>query len=232
MADTPKVILFDIDGTLLKCNGAGKESLIQATKEIFNISGSMVEINFQGKTDLWILSQSLLNHGVTKKEIENNLQNLKNKYFSYLKINLKKSNPVLLEGVNDLLEILHNHEQIHLGLLTGNFKESAYIKTGHFNIDHYFQTGAFGDDNENRNNLPAVAKKRFENSINETLSFNDLYIIGDTIFDIECAKNANAKSVAVCTGWTAKDELQAENPDLLIENFSNIEKLYKFILHN
>ncbi len=230
MSIATKAVLFDIDGTILKCNGAGKQSLLEATEQIFNTTGNMQQLNFQGKTDMWILHQSLLQFGISEKDIQHNIEKLKKTYFNLLKSNLQNSNAHLLKGIKEIIETMHNQPKIKLGLLTGNFETSAFIKIGYFNLQDYFQFGAFGDDSEDRNNLPEVARQKFKSITRDEIDFSDIVIIGDTIHDIACAQHVNAKSIAVATGWTPKQKLENHKPDLCLDDLSNIDKIINFIL--
>ena len=221
-----KALLFDIDGTLLKCNGAGKSSLIKATIETFGTAGEMEKVDFQGKTDPIILKESLNTMGFNSMDIHEKTNELKTKYFKYLRSDLKTHDPILLPGVKDILSKLKKNEKILLGLLTGNFKESAMIKLEHFSIENYFKFGAYGDDGEHRNQLPHVAQKRINQSMGMDIKFEDMIIIGDTVHDITCAKSVGAVSVAVGTGWCPKQDLLENSPDYFFPDLSNFDDFF------
>jgi len=221
--------LFDIDGTILNCNSAGRASLIEATKEVFGTVGRMEKLDFQGKTDPVILQESLQIMGYKQEDIEKNLKNLKERYFYYLGENIHKYEVIVYPGIKELLQILKKRDDIALGLLTGNFTESAKIKLSVCNLFDYFSFGAFGDDAPMRNLLPEVAKKRIDTIYKIDISFKDVIIIGDTIYDIRCAKYAGAVSVAVGTGWVPADTLLKENPDYFFPDLSDFQQFLKLL---
>jgi phosphoglycolate phosphatase-like HAD superfamily hydrolase len=222
--------LFDIDGTLLKCFGAGKKSLIQACEEVFGTSGAMDTVDFQGKTDPMILLESLESRGLSEDHIGRNLEALKARYFHHLRINLYDGAPVLLPGVNELLRKLSRVKTILLGLLTGNFRESAAIKLGRFDLNRYFSFGVFGDDAAFRNHMPAIARKIIRDEFGIDMPFKDIIIVGDTLYDIDCAKSAGAVSISVGTGWIPKEELLSRAPDFFFDDLEDTDRILEAIL--
>lgn len=224
-----KAVLFDIDGTLLNCNGAGKKSLVDAAKDTFGTCGNMEKVNFQGKTDPLILKESLEEWGINRKTIEIKTPLLKEKYFSYLKKNMGLLDPFLLTGVKETLENLSQQEDIITGLLTGNFKESAMIKLESFSLNEYFRVGAFGDDAPLRNLLPEIARRRIKENFDLDIPFERIFIIGDTVHDIECANFAGAISVSVSTGWTDRDTLLSRKPDHHLDDLGDYEEFKKIL---
>lgn len=224
-----KAVLFDIDGTILNCNSAGRASLIQATKEIFGTIGRMEKLDFQGKTDPVILNESLHMMGFSEEDIRDKTESLKQKYFFYLSENIQKYEVALFPGIVELLERLFTMNNIALGLLTGNFTESAKIKLSSHNLNRFFRFGAFGDDAPVRNLLPEVAKRRMDELFNTNISFNNTFIIGDTIHDVRCAKYAGAVAVAVGTGWGKPEDLMNEKPDHYFNNLENFNEFLKLL---
>lgn len=216
-----KAVLFDIDGTILKCFGAGKKALIQACQEVFGTVGRMHAVDFQGKTDPLILRESLSIMGFGNDDIDRNTSALKQRYFHHLALHMHDSTSVLLPGVAELLGALSRVETVLLGLLTGNFRESARIKLDRFDLNRYFSFGVFGDDAAYRNDMPPIAKKIIFDNFGIDMPFEDIVIIGDTVYDIECAKSAGAISVAVGTGWVEKEALLARGPDYFFDDLSD-----------
>ena len=215
-------VLFYIDGTILNCNNAGRASLIQATKEVFGTIGRMEKIDFQGKTDPVILKESLEIMGFSHSDIEEKSDLLKQRYFVHLEENIRKYEVILFPGIVEILEALSRMDDVIVGLLTGNFYESARIKLDSHGLNKFFEFGAFGDDAPVRNLLPAVAKRRITEIYGIDIDFNDTFIIGDTIYDIRCARYAGAVSVAVGTGWADVETLLNENPDHFFNDLSDI----------
>jgi phosphoglycolate phosphatase len=225
-----KSVLFDIDGTLIKCFGAGKKSLIKACEEVFGTSGEMNAVDFQGKTDPLILQESLGSMGFAEKDINRNIEALKTRYFHHLRTNIFDSTSVLLPGVDELLQKLSRIKTILTGLLTGNFRESAEIKLERFDLNRYFAFGVFGDDAAHRNHMPAIARKIIQERFGVDMPFEDIIIIGDTIYDIECAKSAGAVSISVGTGWIGKEVLLSHAPDYFFEDLSGTDRVLEIIL--
>lgn len=224
-----KAVLFDIDGTILNCNSAGRTSLIQATKEVFGTIGRMEKLDFQGKTDPVILNESLHMMGFSEEDIQNKTDILKERYFVHLSENIHKYEVIVFPGILELLTRLSDMDNIALGLLTGNFTESAKIKLSSHNLNRFFRFGAFGDDAPVRNLLPEIAKRRMDELFCRDISFKDTFIIGDTIHDVRCARYAGAVSVAVGTGWGEPEALKLENPDHYFNNFENFNDFIKLL---
>jgi len=224
-----KAILFDIDGTILDCNKAGKISLIKATKDIFGTIGKMEHINFQGKTDPYILNESLKHMGFDKSTIEEKTELLKEKYFEYLSNTIFTHPVTIYPGIEDIIKELSADKNIILGLLTGNFEKSAGIKISRFDLNKYFKMGVYGESSHNRDDLPPVAKKLLFEKFNIDIPFNKMVIIGDTIYDIQCAKKSDAISIAVGTGWVDKEELLSKKPDYFFDDLSDTKAFLKLI---
>lgn len=224
-----KAVLFDIDGTILNCNSAGRASLIQATLDTFGTIGRMEKIDFQGKTDPVILKESLSIMGFSDSDIEEKSDLLKEKYFFYLQENIKTYEVTVYPGVREILHSLAERNDIILGLLTGNFTESAKIKLGSRDLNRYFKFGVYGDDAPVRNLLPEVARKRMNELFNINIDFKDTIIIGDTVYDVRCAKYSGAVSIAVGTGWSKRETLENENPDFYFDDLGNINEFMKIM---
>jgi phosphoglycolate phosphatase-like HAD superfamily hydrolase len=132
-------------------------------------------------------------------------------------------------GIKDILIKLSDREDILLGLLTGNFTESAKIKLSSHDLNRFFKFGAFGDDAPIRNLLPEVAQKKIAELYDLQIDFKDTIIIGDTIYDVRCAKYVSAVSIAVGTGWGEPETLKEENPDYYFDDLSNIDEFMKIL---
>jgi phosphoglycolate phosphatase-like HAD superfamily hydrolase len=205
----------------LKCHGAGKRSLENAAVEIFGTSGLMDQVNFQGKTDPLILYESLAPAGISEQEVNRKLGPLKEAYLAFLEKNIREAEVTLLPGVLPLLEELKRREGIILGLLTGNFSEGARIKLSVFDLNRYFVFGVYGDDSHIRNEMPGIAREKIRGLFDTEIDFRDMVVIGDTVYDIECGRNAGAVTIAVGTGWTGEDELLAREPDYYFRDLSD-----------
>lgn len=226
-----KAVLFDIDGTILNCHGAGKTSFLQATREVYGSSGSMEKINFQGKTDQLILRESLLNEGFTLNELEQNLDQFKERYFSILGKLIKRETVHIYPGVKEIIEKLKEKSDIIPGILTGNFRESAKIKLESHSLFGNFSFGVYGSDTWDRNMMPAIARLRLLNNFSLDIDYKRMIIIGDTVHDIACSKNSGAVSISVGTGWTKKEILLEEGPDFFFDNMDDVESVLETIIN-
>ncbi len=227
-----KAVLFDIDGTIMNCHRAGKIALLKAAEEVFGTAGNMENVNFQGKTDPFILYESLSSAGFNKTEIAEKTGILKEKYIARLNNIIFSHKATLMPGIKELLLMLENSDNILTGLLTGNFRESAAIKLSRFNLNRHFSFGVFGCDTANRNDMPLIAKKIIDKKYSIDLDFGDMIIIGDTVYDILCSKHAGAVSISVGTGWTHKEVLLNHKPDFYFDDLSNTDAVVDLIINN
>lgn len=195
--------------------------MIKAAIEIYGTSGDMDTVNFQGRTDPLILMQSLVPRGISEETIFARIEDFKNRYFQYLEKTMPHSEAVLLPGIRELLQTLTEYNNLIVGLLTGNFYKGAFIKLQYFDIFHYFTMGVFADDTHIRNEMPFVALQRLYSLTGKTFLPEDLIIIGDTIYDIECGKTSGAVTVAVATGWTEAETLLQHKPDYFFQDLSD-----------
>jgi phosphoglycolate phosphatase len=225
-----KAILFDIDGTILNCHSAGKEAMLQAVEKTFGTIGLMKELDFQGKTDLLILKESLEPAGIAMTEITMKLSQLQNFYFELLVPLIKEKGILVHPGIPEMIKELSSSSNIALGLLTGNFETSGRLKVSEAHLNEYFDFGVFGDDTMIRNDMPFIAQRRIESLYGARISFEEMYIIGDTIHDIECAHNAGAKSICVGTGWANPADLKAADPNHYYDDFEDYKKVLSLFI--
>lgn len=224
-----KLLLFDIDGTLVRTAGIGRDSMAEAFGQMFGPENGLKGIEMAGRTDPSILKEVMKNHNIEwniKKE-----DAFKETYFERLEKNMKIPRPGkrLCPGIPELLTELNSHSHIKLGLLTGNWRYGSYLKLRHFGIDNFFAVGAFSDDAEDRNQLVPFAKERFEKTYEQSIKNNDIVVIGDTPKDIDCARFHGAKSVAVATGFHDLNTLRSENPDYVFEDFRETDAVVKIL---
>lgn len=204
------LILFDIDGTLLSTEGAGRASLTQAFQERFGVEDAFAGLSFAGATDLGITGRAFAHAG-----LEPDFAALEEAYLPLLSERLGIQAPRLCPGVPDILAPCA--QRAHLALLTGNWLQGARIKLQAAGLLEHFDpwVGAFGDDAADRNLLVPVAEQRARE---QGLPLGRTVVIGDTPRDVECARAGGAIAVAVCTGWSDRETLAATEPDLLIED--------------
>lgn len=227
-----QLVLFDIDGTILIYKKYfSKKVFTSIIKEVFDRDISLTQLpSFAGMTDLEILKDIASKINLPEIELTNMLPELWKKLLDKFK---KISGPEFIEllpGIPELINSLNEDKYTHLGLLTGNFKENAYLKLSVFDLDKYFPFGAFGCESENRNTLPELAIQRANNYINgKQFSSDNTVIIGDSPKDIECAKTNNIPVIAVATGLFSEKQLSEYSPDAVFSNFSDYDKVYETI---
>ncbi|MCB1324401.1 MAG: haloacid dehalogenase-like hydrolase [Spirochaetales bacterium] len=224
-----RVILFDIDGTILRGNGEGKAAMLEAMRRVartpFNENNAI-----QGKTDLQFLHECLdpvmgteAVQKITPQIFQEYEQLLGASYIPGVGIRL-------LPGVVPLLDALAARRDCLIGLLTGNIQQGARIKLGLFSLFERFGIGAFGEDGRHREDLPPVAldRARTHTGLGE-LQGSALVIIGDTENDVRCGRPIGARSLAVATGFDSPEKLKRENPDAFFDDLSDTDAVLDFL---
>jgi phosphoglycolate phosphatase len=219
-----KLLLFDIDGTLLTTFGAGRSAICQAAKDLFGLDEDLSGITIAGNTDGGIVRAVLAKHGLapSKESIERFTEG----YFVRLNENLLKNAGRLLPGISELLNAVDAVPSAK-GLLTGNIERGARLKLNLLGLGHRFEFGAFSDDSFDRNELGPFAKARAESRYNQAFASDAVYVIGDTPRDIVCGKAFGARTVAVATGHYGPAELAPHRPDFIFEDFSSTSEVMK-----
>lgn len=216
-----KLILFDIDGTLMDSGGAGTRSMNLAFEDLFSVPDAFREIPMAGKTDIQIMKEGLTKHGLDSEN--GNVGLLCDAYIKRLRTEIGNSKKKLKPGIKESLCKLSDMQGTSLGLLTGNVQAGARIKLDSLGVGSFFPFGAFGDDNEDRNRLLPVAVGRFRNLYHSDIGYTDCIVIGDTPRDVECAKIYGAYSVAVATGPYRYDTLLASGADVVLRDISEMD---------
>jgi phosphoglycolate phosphatase-like HAD superfamily hydrolase len=226
----PKLVLFDIDGTLLTAHGAPKKAMASVLVRRYQRFHYDQNYDFSGRTDPQIV-EHLLRHD-NREYSDNLIQEILREFCVELEIELKNGKkPEIHPGVRNLIQELERFPKVYLGLVTGNVSEGARIKLQAVNLDRYFPIGGFGDDSKDRNDLPPIAKRRAEAHYNNKFESNNIWIIGDSIYDIECAQKNDYRCLAVPTGKTPKEKLLAAHPEFIEEDLSDIEKIKDILVH-
>jgi len=214
-----KLILFDIDGTLITAGGAGTRSMNFAFRELFGIDEAFRDIPMAGKTDIQIMKEGLKTHGLP--HWDGNVERMAKKYIDFLKVEINNPDRRLKPGVQNALVRLKRMD-MPMGLLTGNLRDGALIKLGACGIDHYFVDGAFGSDHEDRDRLLPVALRNFAGRGYHFLPEQSV-VIGDTPRDVQCAKIHGAFCIAVATGPYSRGELLSTEADVVIDSLDETD---------
>jgi phosphoglycolate phosphatase-like HAD superfamily hydrolase len=204
-------VLFDIDGTILWSDGAGRRAVFQSLEEHFGNSGPG-EHRFDGKTDPQIVRELMRHAGVADADIDARLDEVLGRYLALLRDELaaQEHGRHVFPGVHELLDTLEARDDVVLGLLTGNIHEGAHAKLAAVGIDpERFVVGAFGSDHHDRPELPEIARRRAERVLGQPISGRDVVVIGDTPADVACGVSIRARAIGVATGRYSVDELRA-----------------------
>jgi phosphoglycolate phosphatase-like HAD superfamily hydrolase len=207
-----RLVLFDIDGTLVHSGGQAKPVFAEAMIEVYGTTGEIDTYDFSGKTDGQIVVELLTAAGVERPTIDAGLSRLQAAYLERLERRFDPSLSRVLPGVRPLLDHLRSRPDVVLGLLTGNFAGGARIKLAPLGLYDYFAFGSFGDDAIDRRDLPPVALERAARHLGRELSAAETVIVGDSLLDVDCAAAHGIDCLAVATGWTSAESLAACGP--------------------
>ncbi len=213
-----RLLLFDIDGTLLDCGGQAKPVFAEVLEEVFGRSGDWRAYDFSGKTDGRITLDLATGAGLSEDEVREGLPRVREIYVERLERALDRQRMRLLPGLPDLLEHLAARDDIELALLTGNWEPGARTKLSRFDLNRFFPFGAYGCDAVDRNDLPPVALDRAERHLGRRFQPDEVLIIGDSLHDIACARAHGIPVLAVATGWTPAEDLRAAGADWVVED--------------
>jgi phosphoglycolate phosphatase len=214
-----KLILWDIDGTLIVSGRAGIFALSRAFQKLHGREPDFAKIEVSGRTDKWIAGQVLEQQGLPATT--ENIHAFLEAYLEALPEELASRQGRVLPGICELLETFHHRTDIAQGLLTGNLQQGARIKLEHYKVWHYFEFGAFGNDSPLRNELGPHALRRAREKHSVEFAPADTFVIGDTPHDIECGQAIGAKTIGVATGRFSVAELQAHRPTAVFADFAD-----------
>lgn len=212
-----KLLLFDIDGTLLKPMGVGKKAFIKSLEQRYGKFKKIPNFAYDGLLDIEIVNRSLEMMGV-KATIEQKKEIIKD-YVLNLKFEIPKNiEEWLCPNVPLILEKAIE-KNFALSVVTGNVREAAFLKLSSAKLDHFFPSGAFGDDADERWKLVEISRKKAEKIYNKKFQIEETFVIGDSLKDIYAARKNRAKAVSVATGQTPYEKLKEANPDYILKNF-------------
>lgn len=218
-----KLLLFDVDGTLVLTGGAGIRALNRAFQTTFRLEEGFKDVAMAGRTDRLIVAEALSRAGVTADA--ETLRGFRETYYGYLSEEIVHPGPRkgIMPGIRDLLDGLLTDNNVFLSLLTGNFSGAAEIKLAYFDLWRYFQCGAFAEDAQERHELVSVAMSRVHALGRSEVPLDDVVVIGDTPLDVACAKAAGVRSIGVATGFFDAETLARSGADVVFENLTDTE---------
>lgn len=231
MVQNPALVLFDIDGTLLLSGRAGLRAMTRAFQDTFGITEAFKGESFGGRTDSYLVSRALKLAGLPDT-IENH-DRFRDAYVPLLAEEIQhpgQGQKGLMPGARELLEALEEHDHLHLALLTGNYREAAEIKLRHFELWDFFEWGAFSDDHHDRNELVPIARSRAETYDIPPEAIERVIVIGDTPHDIECARVAGARSIAVATGGYTVVQLKDAGADDVLQDLADTRRVVELLV--
>ena len=222
-----RLILFDIDGTLLWTDGAGRRAIHRALLDEVGTAGPIDTYRFDGKTDPQIVRELLTLAGHPEADVEPRIAAVCRRYVERLAVELAQPAQAtrLFPGVVEILAALESHEaagRALVGLLTGNLAAGAALKLRSAGLDPArFAVGAYGSDSGNRAELPAFAARRAAERIGREVRGDDVVIVGDTPADVACGRPIGARAVAVATGYYDVAALRAAGAAHVFEHLGD-----------
>ena len=222
-----KLLLWDIDGTILHTGKAGEAALGHAMEKLHGMTRGLQGLEIAGRTDKWIVEQLLAREGLPHGERE--IARFLDEYVERLAEELPRRQGGLHPGILGILEEAHRRPDLVQGLLTGNIEKGARLKLSRYGVNHFFEFGAFADDSSVRNELGPHAQRRAHARHGEEFPPERIYIIGDTPHDVACARAIGAKAIAVATGSFSVEQLQACGADAVFTDLAHPERFFRLL---
>lgn len=216
-SEKKKLILWDLDGTLMHCGADGTKALNETFRKLYGIEDAFAKAGIGHAMDSVILDQILSSNGLNLEDLER----IKSHYIVILKeILYRNHNKRILPGIQELLQFLQDSNDCFSGLLTSNLKSGAEIKLQSVGLHDYFAVGGFGDAYGEKWDAAQVGILEAENYFGVRFDKDNIFIVGDSIYDIQCAKKIGVVSIGVATGFASYELLKSQSPDFLYEDMS------------
>jgi len=227
-----RLILWDIDGTLLSADGAGRNAVRDALVEVFGTTGPIGGYSFAGRTDPEIVRYLMRGAGFADADIDARMPELFRRYVTKLEREIVNADVTPLPGVPELVDRMEAAGgEVVLGMLTGNVRDGARIKVDAAGLGFdRFRVGAFGSDHADRPELPAIAARRARELVGVEFTGKEIVIIGDTPLDVACGRHLGVRTVAVATGKHPVDELAACDPDHVFADLADVDAAWAAIV--
>ncbi|SKC84104.1 HAD family hydrolase [Maledivibacter halophilus] len=220
------LLIWDIDGTLIDCKGLGRKAMDKAFLNLYRKEKAFKDVSMAGRLDFQIVKNAF----EINKILDNNIVGFFDKYEEMLKEELKdNTSSRILPGIDEILEITSSEENLYHILGTGNCEKGARLKLSHLGLDKYFHIGGFGDEDIERWEAIEKAIGKAKDFYEIDFEKKNIYVIGDTPFDVECGKILGVRTVAVATGRYSYEELSRCKPDYIFYNFEVFEDFLSII---
>lgn len=217
--ESPILLIWDIDGTLIACRGSGKRAMTQAFYKKTGVANGFEEINMAGRVDRSILHEVCLKYKISAFDYEAFYQ----LYKHYLQEDMAdRKEAIVLRGVEQILQMTHASKQFLNVIGTGNCEEGAWLKLNYLGLDQYFETGGFGTHEMERSKVIEMAiqnaGKHFGRDFDNRSA---IYVVGDTPADIKSGKELGIKTIAIATGGYNSETLMTYKPDFILESLDS-----------
>ncbi|MGH9387326.1 MAG: HAD family hydrolase [Vicinamibacterales bacterium] len=227
----PALVLFDIDGTLILTGRAGQRAMTSAFQDVYGVPDAFTTVPMAGRTDTSLVSDAFLQHGIP--DTADSHAKFRTAYLEKLsrEIHLPGfGRKGVMPGARELLAALSGYPDLHVALLTGNYRDAAAIKLTFFDLWNHFSWGAFSDDAGDRNLLVPIARERAKSLGVPQAARDRAIVIGDTPDDVRCARAAGALSIAVATGGFDADALRAAGADVVLTDLSDTQAVLTLLI--
>lgn len=223
-SNSKKLILWDLDGTLMHCGADGTKALNETFRRLYGLDDAFTKAGIGHAMDAVILDRIMESNKLDKSRLEE----IKKQYITILD-SILRDNPKkrVLPGIRELLTHIGTSEASFNALLTSNLRSGAVTKLKSVGLEQFFPVGGFGDDFGEKWDAAGTGIREAETYYGVKFEKEYIYIIGDSIYDIECAKKIGATSIGVATGFAEYDLLKSREPDFLYEDLSDWENLIK-----
>ena len=226
----PRILLFDIDMTMIRTDGAGRAAMEEAFHHEFGVERATEGILFDGRTDRGIFLECLERHGFGGPELLPNFHRFSERYLELFPGWIARKGGVVLPGVPELLTALEESDAV-VGLATGNLRRGAAHKLGHFGLWERFAGGGFGDDHSVRADLVRAGIVELEGLFGLGAGECEVIVLGDTPLDVEAAHLAGAKAFGVGTGRYTPEQLMASGAEYAMADLSDTTRAMEILLH-
>ncbi len=217
-----RLLLFDIDGTLLSSGAVARVAFREALIEVFGTSGAVDSYRFEGKLDPVIVTELMRDAGFSDERIQRDRDHALSRYLDRLEVALRETTPSTKPGARELVRAMTQEPDTLTALLTGNLERGARLKLTAASLWHHFRFGVWGNEGKARTELGPVALDRAFQITGRRYTGDECVVIGDSRHDVACGLAIGARVVAVATGVTPEKDLAAAGAHAVLRDFSDL----------